>query len=280
MKPMLAAAVEDVTALRYPMIATPKIDGIRCVIWEGRVLARSLKPIPNVFVRESLAGAPEGLDGELIVGATFQSTTSGIMSHTGNPDFAFWVFDLISELPYEARLAALAALLLPARVERVPWVWVRSPEELLAYEAQYLADGFEGVCLRTPKSSYKFGRSTLKEGYLLKLKRFQDAEAVVVGFEEQQKNTNELLTNELGYAKRSSAREGLVGKGTLGKVVVEAGGVRFGIGTGFTDAQRAEVWANRERYLGQICKFKSQPYGVKDAPRLPVFLGWRDDRDV
>jgi len=280
MKPMLAAAVEDVATLRYPLVATPKIDGIRCVIWEGRVLARSLKPIPNVFVRESLAGAPEGLDGELIVGATFQSTTSGVMSHTGNPDFTFWVFDLISDLPYEARLAALDALPLPARVERVPWVWVRSPEELLAYEAQCLDLGFEGVCLRTPKSPYKFGRSTLREGYLLKLKRFEDAEAVVVGFEEQMRNENALQVNELGYAKRSSAQEGLVGKGTLGKLVVEKDGVRFGIGTGFTDAQRAEVWANRGKYLGAIVRYKSQPYGVKDAPRLPVFLGWRDPKDT
>lgn len=276
-RPMLAAAVEDIEALVYPLIATPKIDGIRCVL-RGGVLARSGKLIPNVYVRESLKDAPENLDGELITG-NFQATSSGIMTRTGEPDFKFWIFDIVADLPYIERLQIIKDVKHP-RIEFVPWEYVNSSDELRAYEEAVLKEGFEGVCLRKPNSPYKQGRSTLKEGYLLKLKRFQDAEAVIVGFEEQYRNDNVLQTNELGYAKRSHNAEGMVPKDTLGKLIVEKDGVTFGIGTGFTDAQRKEIWDNRESYLGKIVKFKSQPYGVKDAPRLPVFLGFRSEVDL
>ena len=280
-RPLLAAAVNDIDALPWDSgwVCSPKIDGIRAIVRDSQVIARSGKIIPNAFVRFELADATEGLDGELVLG-NFQQTTSAIMSKDGKPDFRFWVFDLISDAPYVERLKRLDALPRHARVEVVPWTWVRSPGELRTYEETCLAEGFEGVCLRRPDSPYKNGRSTVREGYLLKLKRFQDAEAMVVGFEEQYRNDNALETNELGYAKRSHAKAGKVGKDTLGKILVEKDGVAFAIGTGFTDAQRGEIWANRAEYLGKIAKFKSQPYGVKDAPRLPVFLGWRAAEDT
>jgi len=67
---------------------------------------------------------------------------------------------------------------------------INSAEELDAFEAACLRDGFEGVMLRSPSGRYKFGRSTLKENLLLKLKRFEDAEAQIIGFEELSHNAN------------------------------------------------------------------------------------------
>jgi DNA ligase 1 len=67
MKPMLASPAGPL--IPYPMLLSPKLDGIRCLIINGVVCGRSLKPIPNRFVQQ-LFGRPElnGLDGELIVG--------------------------------------------------------------------------------------------------------------------------------------------------------------------------------------------------------------------
>lgn len=63
-KPMLAATVVDRTKLRFPFLASPKLDGIRCIVLDGQVLSRSLKPIRNKFIVKQLQGLPN-LDGEL-----------------------------------------------------------------------------------------------------------------------------------------------------------------------------------------------------------------------
>ena len=135
--------------------------------------------------------------------------------------------------------------------------------------------------IRSGDGKYKYGRSTTKEGTLLKLKRFVDAEYKIVGFEERMHNANEATKNALGQTERSSHKENLVGRGDLGALVLEtADGLRFNCGTGFTDSSRSEIWGNRDRYLGQFAKIKSFLIGVKDLPRFPVFLGMRDPIDM
>lgn len=309
-KPMLAASVDDVAALRFPLLVSPKLDGIRCVIRDGQVLSRSLKFIPNAYVRaciEQFAGHVEGLDGELMLAderATFQEISSAIMSRDGAPDFRFWAFDYLHprhpEQPFYKRYVDMLALILAMKKGRAaPWLGavrherITSADELAVYEREMLADGFEGVMLRDPAGPYKHGRSTLREGYLLKLKRFTDAEAVIVGFEEQEQNTNVQTRDELGRAKRSTHNAGKVGKGTLGAFIVraavttnsatgviEAPEFRIGTGQGLTAKLRQEIWNDRARYLGRIVKYRYQEVGTKDAPRIPVWLGFRDERDL
>ena len=169
----------------------------------------------------------------------------------------------------------------------VPTHTITDHDELDAYEAQQLADGFEGVMLRDPVGPYKCGRATENQGWLLKLKRFVDSEARIIDFEEQMHNDNEAETNELGLTKRSSAQDGKVPAGTLGKFVVEEVGkapwtepFRVGTGEGLTQELRLKIWKNRSLFKGRIIKYKYQPHGVKDAPRIPIFLGFRDPRDM
>jgi DNA ligase-1 len=101
----------------------------------------------------------------------------------------------------------------------------------------------------------------------------------VLGFEEQMRNDNEAKKDALGRTERSSHKENRHGKGTLGALKVRdlATGVRFDIGTGFTDAERQAIWDNQDEWFGAEVKYKSQPVGVKDKPRFPVFLGRRVD---
>lgn len=284
-RPLLASAA-DLDKLPFPRLASPKLDGIRCIVIDGVALSRSLKPIPNAHIQACI-GRPEynGLDGELIVGdptspTCYRDSNSGVMSHDGEPDFTFHVFDRInSDDPFEVRLMSLFSLDLPY-VSVVPHFVVSSMEELDEREAQWLELGYEGVMLRDPGGRYKHGRSTAKEGILLKVKRFTDAEYEVVGFEERMHNANEAKRNALGHIERSSHKENKVGRGDLGALVLKHPNGTFTCGTGFTDADRAEIWANQGQYLGRLAKVKSFEIGVKDLPRFPVWLGWRGEEDL
>lgn len=289
MKPMLAAAT-DGKNLTYPLLLSPKLDGIRCLIIDGVAVSRSLKPIPNKHVQK-LFGRPElnGLDGELIVGPAgghdvFQRTSSGVMSIDGEPEVNFWIFDDFTESgAFHRRLHTAHRRIKKQKFcEDVPHHIITTEQDLLSMEEDYLELGYEGVMLRHPDGQYKHGRSTAKEAWLLKLKRFTDSEAKVIGFTELRTNTNEAKKNALGHLERSSKKDGMKNAQTLGSLVVKdiKSGVEFEIGTGFTQSQRQELWNNGDNLIGRLVKYKSQPVGVKEKPRFPVFLGFRDERDL
>jgi len=284
-KPMLATDA-DLEKLLYPCLASAKLDGIRAIVINGVVMSRSLKPIPNEYVQK-LFSKYEYLDGELIVGeptskTCYRDTVSGVMSKDGEPDVRFFAFDHIKNPleKYTDRYARIRNKSIDLHHQHV----VTCLDTLLALEEKLLDQGYEGLILRDPAAPYKYGRSTVKEGYLLKLKRFVDAEFEVVGFEERQRNDNPATTNELGRTARSSHQSGKSGRGDLGALVLRLTGVdgvdRFSVGTGFDDSQRADIWNNRDKYLGRLAKVKYFPIGMKVAPRHPVFLGWRDRSDT
>ena len=50
-KPLLATKAQY-DKIRYPVLATPKLDGIRCLMVKGTAMSRSMKPIPNTFVQD------------------------------------------------------------------------------------------------------------------------------------------------------------------------------------------------------------------------------------
>lgn len=302
MKPMLAAKA-DLTKLRYPVLVSPKLDGIRCLISDGVALSRSLKPIPNQYVQDWVKRRRdelEGLDGELIVGSptapdVYNVTQSGVMSVHGRPDFFFYAFDQFDRpaIPYRDRFNA------PEGEDdrqhgRLIYVYqyrCNNEMELLQYEQWFTERGYEGVMIRDPMCAYKYGRSTVKDGCLLKLKRFEDSEAVITGFQEKMHNANESTTDNLGHVKRSSAKSGLVPTGTLGSFEVRDihSGVQFACGTGLSSEQRRRYWDSRDGLVGKIIKYRYLPVGVKTfesdgvlvgVPRHPVFLGFRDERDL
>lgn len=301
-KPMLAKDYDPAKQV-YPCYASPKLDGIRGAVKDNQLLSRSLKPIPNKHVQAALSNtAFNGLDGELIVGDitakdVFNRTTSHVMSHDKVFDFTFVVFDLHSSgMSFDRRYEYLqktfgtpdtAAAKMMARLQGVKIVLleqtlIRDAVHLDEFESEQIELGYEGVILRAIDGIYKNGRSTVNEGYLLKVKRFTDREAIVIGFEEQMKNNNVATVNELGRTKRSSHAENKAGKNTLGALVLRdiETGVEFNCGTGFDDVQRAHIWANQATYLGQPWKYKSFLVGEKDKPRHPVSLGHRSPLDM
>ncbi len=288
-KPMLAGKCERPEALSFPLLDTPKLDGIRCLKLGGRALTRSFKPVSNRFIREWIeANLPDGLDGELVVkGTTFSETAGHVGRAGGEPDFTFAVFDYVDgalDRPYAERMADLERLPGFGRVDKVLPVRLETQGDLAAYESECVGAGYEGVMIRTPHSPYKCGRSTGREGYLLKIKRFEDDEAVVLDTYEGLSNLNPAERDAFGRTKRSTARAGMVGRGELGGFVVRhAGtGVEFRVGYNHVlgGIDRAVLWERRHELVGRLVKFRHQPSGAKEAPRFPKFIGFRDPWDL
>lgn len=301
-KPMLASVVtsEDLSKVEWPALASPKIDGIRVLIHpELGPVTRSFKTLPNVYTCESLkriVGWTQ-LDGELIVtddkgfALTFNETQSALMSRGGQPRFVFCVFDCFfhPEDPYERRYNDTKSLVEEignGQIRLVGHTPVASAESFANYASKCLEDGYEGACLRSLEGPYKSGRSTLRQGWLLKYKEWSDAEGIIIGFEERMHNANEDIKDHFGHAKRSSHKANMQPMGTLGALVLKTAWGELRVGTGFDDAQRQLIWNARTKareeneiipYLGRTVVFKYQSYGMQDKPRFPVFKGFRDN---
>jgi DNA ligase-1 len=259
---------------------------------DGRLRSRSLKPIPNKYT-SALFSRPElaGLDGELVVGEAtaedvFRVTSAATSAEKGSPDVRFFVFDHFDatggfEERQQAVKRAVAKAGLGDRVVIVEQRFIHNSEELLAFEEEMLEAGYEGLILRSRTGPYKQGRSTVNEGWMLKLKRFTDSEAEILGVIEEMENTNDAHTNALGRTERSSCKSGLKPKGRAGALRVRdlKTGIEFNVGGGFNSADRDNFWTHRAQVIGMVLKYKSFLIGVKDAPRFPIYLGMRNDWD-
>lgn len=287
-KPLLATKVE-LDKLVYPVLTTPKLDGIRCLMVDGVAMSRSMKPIPNRFVQEQLAGL-HGLDGELMVQGDFNSVQSAIMSQDGEPDFTYWVFDqfLNPDMEHRRRLDDLwfdwdlEDEDANSRIRILKPNLLQTEDQIIYTLEHYLKEGYEGLMIRDPNGKYKFGRSTVKEGILLKLKRFLDDEATLIEVTEKMHNANELEQDELGYAKRSSKKENLVPAGTAGSCVLEWNGVEFrvGFGPGLDDEFKQLLWDTREEVTGTTVTFRYQELSKDGVPRFGKLVGFRHPHDL
>lgn len=286
-RPMLASAVEDFVKLKYPLIASPKLDGIRAILQSNSLVSRTFKPIPNRHIRETLEklSIDFALDGELVSGFSFNESSSAIMSRDGKPDFTYYVFDCISNPldPFAKRISSLNDISkIHPSLKAVEQKIIRCHEELSAYEEECFKLGFEGLMLRDPKGHYKFGRSSFKEGLLLKVKRFTDSEAEIIGTEEMMHNTNPIEVDAFGKTKRSTSLDGMVSSGMLGAFLVRDINtkIEFAVSTGLTERQRIDFWNAKDTLLGTIIKYRHQPCGALDRPRFPIFEGFRHKDDL
>lgn len=301
-RPMLAAESTDERVAEILegggfLYASYKLDGIRALVRDGELVSRSLKHIPNLYTQSFFKGKVlmEGLDGELISGAphgndVFARASSAFMSHGGEPDLSYWIFDvhdLDRKAPFHERLKLLNEYHVthfPTEVKLLEQRKIYTVEELHAYEQEALVAGYEGLILKLPTGPYKFGRSTLKQGWMLKLKRFADSEAIVIRVVELQRNQNVPTIDNLGLQKRSTQKAGKVPGGMMG--TLECHDIRlnwtFEVGTGFDEAQRLQIWDDRHKIIQRphYVKYKYLPHGSQDAPRHPVFLSWRDPIDM
>ena len=232
-----------------------KLDGVRAY-WDGeRLLSRKGNPInaPPWFV-EHYPRVP--LDGELWMGRGAFERLSGAVRRQV-PDDAQWrgirfmVFDLPSSPgTFDRRLQRLREMfetIASPYLALVEQFRVADRAELMETLDRVVAGGGEGLMLHKGSSLYTAGRGD----DLLKLKTHEDAEAVVVGH--------------------------LPGKGRLtgmlGALLVETPeGLRFRLGTGFSDEERRSPPP-----LGATVTYKYYGRTRNGVPRFASFLRIRDE---
>lgn len=306
-KPMLypndSTDVEDV---KYPQLASYKLDGIRCLFINGNMVSRQSKYFRNPELTKRFQPLIDFsrehhiiLDGELYdETATFQEIGS-CTSKEGQelPDTLFYyAFDM---LEYDADANAwktdVGAL---ERIERLkgckenyfndyPFfgVLVQSmvyePEQVnLMFESARMAE-LEGLILKHPDSMYKFGRVTTKSGDGYKLKEWRTEDAIVKDIVQATKvdPNAEKKMDVFGYSKTSRKKADRIPIEKAAGFIVEYNGNDFTVSLAGTDKFKKEVWKNKSKYIGHYIEYKFQPDGVKNVPRFPVFLRMRPDKD-
>jgi DNA ligase-1 len=136
------------------------------------------------------------------------------------------------------------------RLTIVPNYLVKTKKDIEDLLAKNLADGYEGVMIRDPKSVYQGRRSY----FLQKYKKFDDEEFEVVGFEEGQ-------GNDIGTVI-------WVCKTTTGKT--------FSVRPKGTREDKKKLFQNAKDYIGEMLTVKFQDYTVAGIPRFPVGITFRD----
>lgn len=245
-KPMLAkASAEKINPKGWWM--SEKLDGIRA-IWTGEQL---ISRNGNIFSAPSwfTNTLPKNiiLDGELFEGrGLFQKTVGKVRAAQGDwSNIKFKIFDVVNRDLFEARQKSLSELILPTHAEIVEQVLCVSQDHLDRFEADILAFGGEGVMLRESFSAYEHKRSSS----LIKLKRFQSDEAIVIGYEK-------------GHGKHD---------GVLGALICQFNDCTFKIGTGLTDEERFSPPP-----IGSEVTFSFFSLTDGGLPRFPVFIACRD----
>lgn len=288
-RPMLACSknviIEDLQSLQMPMYVSIKQDGIRCRLDSTAKrtypMSRTLKVLPNCHIQEWAGefGIP-GFDGEIVLpGKTFNETQSWVMKeYPPLEPFEFRVFDCLTDYVSEfwERLEVMDEQLggkrAPKNTQMVNQTYCDTPNQIKKLFNQAIREGEEGLILRSPSGLYKSGRSTWNEAYSLKMKAFDDDEAIITGYYALKRNDNAKEVSRLGLSKRSSHAEGKTILEMLGGFEVRSiKNGTFKVGSGFTTEQRMKYWWNRKRLLGREITYKWQPKGSKDKPRTPIF---------
>jgi len=247
--------------------SSPKIDGVRCLYIPGKGLLSRTQKIKYIGLGhiESLCyqGTSTILDGELYIpGETFDRI-SGIARDSVDINFddkrrmQFHVFAQIienyqfvnTELMIESITESIPdnqSILVP-----VPYVYVQNnPVAIQAQNQVNAAAGFpEGTMLRHPTVAYREGRSN----DLLKVKNFVKSIFTVTGFDR-------------GTGKYRNSLGRLTVAGLVDGVTITAK-----IGTGFSDAERSNIWANQLIFLGQQVEIVYLGTPPGKSLRHPVF---------
>jgi len=294
-RPLLAATLDPLNdpkvlnKIRFPVFCSPKLDGIRAIsMGGGQLLSRSGKLIPSKQAR-ALFGGFNKLDGELIydnptIPNVYNVTQSFVMSiakpalgDDGLPLLRYYVFDRITDDPYDVRYKSLPTgdkWLIP-----LTQTYIANMDAMLIYEDKCLAAGYEGIMIRSINGPYKHGRANLNDQILMKLKRFSEFEAPIIGFEEQLTNLNKPILDDLGYTERSTSKENLVPADTLGSIIVDYQGTPLSVSCGCMDhAMRKHVWRNQKLFLGKVIVVRHLDKNlIGYLPRFGRFAGFRED---
>jgi len=228
-----------------------KLDGVRAR-WDGKQL---ISRGGNIFIAPAwfVQGFPnKPLDGELWMGrGHYQDVVSVVRKQIPDDGWKavkFMVFDLPAHGgTFTERVEAMRHLATTSYLKVIEQFRVDSNKALMDKLDDLVRQGGEGLVLHRQNALYHSGRSD----DLLKLKPFEDAEAVVIGYKP-------------GKGKNT---------GLMGAIKVRMdNGKEFYIGSGFTQQQRKNPPA-----LGSLVTYRYQGFTQTGIPRFAVFVRQRNE---
>lgn len=270
-------------------IVTEKLDGMRCVIIKDSgsttVFSRQGQPIEDlVEIMEESKRLLDGYvyDGELILRNDKRLVSKDLYRETikvarKDGEKKNLIFNCFDMLPVEdfkngkcdircSQRKNMISLALKGIMVGAPLQYIievpilykgTDKEQIIKLLDEAIAKGQEGVMINMSNAPYSCKRT--KD--ILKVKKMHDCDLKVISVEE-------------GEGRN---------KGTLGRVNVEYKNNTVGVGSGFNDAMRTEVFNNPEKYIGKIAKIQlfEETTNSKDdkvSLRFPVFIEWRADK--
>ena len=238
-----------------------KYDGVRA-LWDGKKLVSrggNTYEAPEWFIRDF---PKQKLDGELWVGRQqFELLLSTVRDH--EPDNEAWkkvrymVFDMpeLSKqgltMTIDERIPHINKVIKQTNIDWLQAVqqWkVTSHENLMKALAEITGAGAEGLMLHRGSSFYKGKRSR----DLLKIKPYEDAEAMVVG-------------HVGGKGKYTNKMGALVVETLITETFRDK--IRFKLGTGFSDEERLNP-----PQIGDIVTYQFRGKTKNNIPRFASFL--------
>lgn len=231
-----------------------KLDGVRGY-WDGKQLISRQGHRYNApaWFTEGFPDTP--LDGELWIGREKFSLVSGTVRHKqADPQawkkVSFMIFDMpTSTETFTKRVALMAEIAANSTspyLKMIKQIRVKNNKELQKLLENVLAKGGEGLMLHKGTAHYQAKRS--KD--LMKLKKYQDAEAIVL--------------KDLPGKGRNEGR--------LGAILVQTPeGITFKIGSGFSDQERENPPA-----VGTTITYKYIGKTKNNVPRFASFMRIRE----
>lgn len=263
---------------KWPCIVTEKLDGIRRILIKENGVCRFYSRSGHedtglIEILEEAKYLPDNrvYDGELLAAGDFKDcialrqATNSIGNSGGNKTgLVYHIFDMLSVEDFWkgkstenalTRKIMLGATLMDESIQLLDENWpmliashgihrdlkfiksvpilgvVKSIDEVDTIVEPIWARGGEGVMLNTVSGKYEKKRS--KE--ILKVKKTQEFTLEVVDIVE-------------GTGKFEDM---------MGALVVDYNGVRLKVGSGFTEAQRQQIWNNQEHFIGRLIEIDS-----------------------
>lgn len=251
---------------------TEKYDGCRCFtqIRKGKIIMKSrqdklfegLVDIENSIKELGLNDLC--IDGELLaIDSNYENVYKDTMKIVSTKEkekhgVKYMIFDILpidefdnkkGVLKYSQRRKILDNIKQNEFINITPILYHGNDnDKVLDVLSECRGNGAEGCMINLDKP-YEFKRSKT----LLKLKVMNSCDLKIIGFEE-------------GEGKY---------KGVLGNLICDYKGYQVGVGSGFDDKQREQIWNNQEKYLNRIAEIQyfEETYNDKGglSLRFPVF---------
>ena len=257
--------------LQYPVLAQPKMNGVRCMAhWDGdtvKLLSRGGKYYNVQHIIDACTKVlPKGqvFDGELYIHGMPLGDINSLVKKPkpGSEKLEFWIYDTFYmdklDDTFKVRFDYLLELYhdyIKFPLVKVPCCYLNKEEDVRPAEADYVKQGFEGAIVRDFRGTYELAN---RSDYLLKVKSFLDDEFKIIGFCDGEGKSEGCVIWECITPEGKSFE--VVPKGTM--------------------EERAEWFKTGNEYIGKWLTVKFQEYSDKKIPCINTGLAIRMEEDM